>query len=136
MKEVGFGTAACPKSMYVLHMTSSSSSDVVLDEGRVLSDPERLIWSASWSLKAEQSSSSLANVHLVSGPSFELDYDVAIGNARRVFADMFGTDAEFLPRAPDPEEIVIGGGESNEDSAETIDTDKTSENTESLKSDA
>ena len=82
----------------------------------------------------------MADIHLVSGPSFELDYDVAIGNARRVFADMFGTDAEFLPRAPDPEEIVIGGGESNEDnvqeSAETLDTDKTSENTESLKNDA
>ena len=78
----------------------------------------------------------MANVHLVSGPSFELDYDVAIGNARRVFADMFGTDAEFLPRAPDPEEIVIGGVESNEESAETLDADKTTENTESLKNDA
>ena len=82
----------------------------------------------------------IANVHLVSGPSFELDYDLAIGNARRVFADMFGTDAEFLPRAQDPEEIVIGGGESNEDnvqeSAETLDADKTSEKTESLKNDA
>ena len=82
----------------------------------------------------------MANIDLVSGPSFELDYDVAIGNARRVFAGMFGTDAEFLPRAPDPEEIVIGGGESNEDnvqeSTETLDTDKTTENTESLKNDA
>ena len=82
----------------------------------------------------------MANIDLVSGPSFELDYDVAIGNARRVFADMFGTDAEFLPRAPDPEEIVIGGGESYEDnvqeSAETLDTDKTTESTESLKNDA
>ena len=72
----------------------------------------------------------------MSGPSFELDYDVAIGNARRVFSDMFGADAEFLPRAPDPEEIVIGGGESNEECAETVEADKTSENTESLKNDA
>ena len=27
---------------------------------------------------------------------------------------MFGPDAEFLPRAPDPEEIVIGGGPESE----------------------
>lgn len=114
VQEVGFGTAACPKSMYVLHMTSRDVAADALEESRVLQDPSRLIWSATWSVRAERARPAVGNVHFVSGPSFELDYDEAIGHARRVFADMFGQDAEFLPRAPDPEEIVIGGGDEQE----------------------
>ena len=35
---------------------------------------------------------------------------------------MFGPDAEFLPRAPDPEEIVIGGGPESEPATNEDDT--------------
>jgi len=116
VKEVGFGTAACPKGMYVLHLTSRCDGDVddvaTLDEKRILDEPDRLIWSASFANRVEEAEPVHGNnIHFCSGPGFELDYDDAIGNARRVFADMFGTDAEFLPRAPDPEEIVIGGAD-------------------------
>ncbi|XP_058129228.1 rab proteins geranylgeranyltransferase component A [Anopheles ziemanni] len=48
-----------------------------------------------------------AGIRLTCGPYHELDYDQSIDQARRIFQDMF-PDEEFLPRAPDPEEIIIG----------------------------
>lgn len=41
-------------------------------------------------------------------PFYELDYDKSIQNARNIFSKLY-SDQEFLPRAPDPEEIVIDG---------------------------
>lgn len=41
-------------------------------------------------------------------PFYELDYDLSIENAYEIFKKLYN-DAEFLPRAPDPEEIVIEG---------------------------
>lgn len=41
-------------------------------------------------------------------PYYELDYDSSIKNARTIFSKLY-EDADFLPRAPDPEEIVIEG---------------------------
>lgn len=41
-------------------------------------------------------------------PFYELDYDKSIQDARNIFSKLYA-DQEFLPRAPDPEEIVIEG---------------------------
>jgi len=41
---------------------------------------------------------------------------------------MSGPDTEFLPRAPDPEEIVIGGGESEPTNEDDIKPAVTSDN--------
>lgn len=46
-------------------------------------------------------------IHLACGPLYELDYDESIVRARAIFKDIY-PDEEFLPRAPDPEEIIIG----------------------------
>ncbi|XP_035901717.1 rab proteins geranylgeranyltransferase component A [Anopheles stephensi] len=46
-------------------------------------------------------------VHLVCGPYHELDYDQTIQQARTMFREIY-PDEDFLPRAPDPEEIIIG----------------------------
>lgn len=46
-------------------------------------------------------------VHLACGPLYELDYDESIARARAIFKDIY-PEEEFLPRAPDPEEIIIG----------------------------
>ena len=50
-----------------------------------------------------------ANVHW----NFELDFDATIERARVLFGYMF-QDEDFLPRAPDPEEIIIGGDDETE----------------------
>lgn len=41
------------------------------------------------------------------GPFMELDYDESIRQSRLLYAKMYPDD-EFLPKAPEPEEIVIG----------------------------
>ncbi len=51
-----------------------------------------------------------SNVYLCSGPRFELDYDASIAHCRATFEAMFPGE-EFLPRAPEPEEIIIGDDE-------------------------
>ena len=48
------------------------------------------------------------SLFLTSGPHFELDYDTTIENARNLYTNMF-PEEPFLPRAPDPEEIILGG---------------------------
>lgn len=48
------------------------------------------------------------NVHIACGPIFELDYDETIRRAKKMFNEIYPDD-EFLPRAPDPEEIIIEG---------------------------
>lgn len=52
-----------------------------------------------------------ANVYLCSGPDLELDFESAVKQAKEIFSKMY-PDSEFLPRAPDPEEIVLEGDES------------------------
>lgn len=47
------------------------------------------------------------NLHFTASPEFTLDYDASIEKARTIFINIY-PDTEFLPRAPDPEEIIIG----------------------------
>ena len=51
-----------------------------------------------------------SNIWSAAGPQHELDFDAAIISAKTIFHGMF-PDEEFLPRAPDPEEIVFGEDE-------------------------
>ncbi|XP_053659096.1 rab proteins geranylgeranyltransferase component A [Anopheles marshallii] len=48
-----------------------------------------------------------AGIRLVCGPYHELDYDQSIQQAKAMFSEIY-PDEDFLPRAPDPEEIIIG----------------------------
>uniref|UniRef100_A0AAG5D0P0 Rab proteins geranylgeranyltransferase component A n=1 Tax=Anopheles atroparvus TaxID=41427 RepID=A0AAG5D0P0_ANOAO len=48
-----------------------------------------------------------AGIRLTCGPHHELDYDQSIEQAKRIFRDIY-PEEDFLPRAPDPEEIIIG----------------------------
>lgn len=52
-----------------------------------------------------------ANVYLCSGPDLDLDFEYAVTEAKEIFSKMY-PDSEFLPRAPDPEEILLEGEES------------------------
>ncbi|XP_058834911.1 rab proteins geranylgeranyltransferase component A [Topomyia yanbarensis] len=46
-------------------------------------------------------------IYLACGPFAELDFDESIARAKAIFKDIY-PEEEFLPRAPDPEEIIIG----------------------------
>ncbi|PNF21570.1 hypothetical protein B7P43_G12710 [Cryptotermes secundus] len=52
-----------------------------------------------------------AKVYLCSGPDLDLDFEYAVTEAKAIFSKMY-PDSEFLPRAPDPEEILLEGEES------------------------
>ncbi|XP_075235250.1 rab escort protein [Lycorma delicatula] len=70
----------------------------------------QLIWSLQFNVP-ETSVDNLSddipdNVHLCSGPDFDIDIDYVVDQAKAIFNKMY-PDCEFLPRAPDPEEIVL-----------------------------
>lgn len=45
-------------------------------------------------------------VHLACGPYLELDYDTSINQGRELFLKIYPNE-EFLPRCPEPEEIIL-----------------------------
>lgn len=139
VQEVGHGTAACPKGMYVLHLTQKvdvdeevEGNDGPLSLEPILKDRGALLWSLDFEIVAEEVDDEAytnmhhKNVHLCSGPVFELDYDRAIENAMKVCHTMYPNEP-FLPRAPDPEEIVIGESEEPEHNKDTSENAQTSD---------
>ena len=113
--EVSSGTAACPKGLHMLHASSAGEVDLVSEvKDLVASD---LIYSISWQQEEQitsNCSTTLSNTFLAAGPRHELDLTLAIEAARSVHKKLY-PEEDFLPRAPDPEEILIGGeGESDE----------------------
>ena len=113
--EVSSGTAACPKGLHMLHASSAGEVDLVSEvKGLVASD---LIYSISWHQEEQTTSNcstTLSNAFIAAGPRHELDLTLAIEAARSVHKKLY-PEEDFLPRAPDPEEILIGGeGESDE----------------------
>lgn len=79
------------------------------------SEPTTILWSMTFNIptctKCDHASETpIAGLHLACGPHFELDYDRSIDEASALFKKIYPND-EFLPRAPDPEEIIIGDEE-------------------------
>lgn len=111
VQEVGHATAACPKGMYCLHLTKTGGGDESgIDKSldKILQDKSRLVWSLDFKITTDAyNAQSNGNLYFCTGPLFELDYDQSIENAKNICKNMF-PDEEFLPRAPDPEEIIIG----------------------------
>ena len=116
--EVGAGTAACPKGLHLLHASTSGEADLVAEVKPLVASS--LLYSLSWQQQehlTSDCSTSLSNTFLAAGPRHELDLTLAIEAARSVHKRLY-PEEEFLPRAPDPEEILIGGGEAEEKEAQ------------------
>ena len=117
--EVGAGTAACPKGLHLLHASTAGEVDLVAEVKPLVASG--LLYSLSWQQEehlTSDCSTSLANTFLAAGPRHELDLTLAIEAARSVHKRLY-PEEEFLPRAPDPEEILIGGGEADEKEPES-----------------
>jgi len=117
--EVGAGTAACPKGLHLLHASTAGEVDLVTEVKPLVASG--LLYSLSWQQEEKHltadCSTSLSNTFLAAGPRHELDLTLAIEAARSVHKRLY-PEEEFLPRAPDPEEILIGGGEADEKEAQ------------------
>jgi len=99
----------------IFHLTTPAlsedpASDLAIFTSQLFDQSDAQIIFSSYFTIAAQSSKSPAAEHIyyTDPPTYELDYDAAIANARDIFGKMF-PDADFLPRAPDPEEIVVDG---------------------------
>lgn len=82
------------------------------DKEEVAESPKpQVLWSLYLNLPASDiklNDTAPNNLHLCSGPDLELDFDFAVNQAKSIFEAMY-PDEDFLPRAPDPEEIVLEG---------------------------
>ena len=115
--EVGAGAAACPRGLHLLHLTGPGELDLeMVAQVRGLVREESLLYSLSWTQTgAGWGAEAGSGLWQAPGPSPELDFDLAIQQARHIYSGMFPED-EFLPRAPDPEEIIFGDEEQGKDS--------------------
>ncbi|KAL0273377.1 UNVERIFIED_CONTAM: hypothetical protein PYX00_006058 [Menopon gallinae] len=123
--ELGPGTSTCPGKVFVVHMTTVATRDAAADLSHVIdalfdrestdSEKPKILWSVTWNATEDVSiESKLDNVKICSGPTTELDFNFSIDEARRLFKEIC-PDEEFLPRAPDPDEIILPCDETAEE---------------------
>ncbi|XP_052815903.1 rab proteins geranylgeranyltransferase component A 2-like isoform X2 [Mya arenaria] len=121
--ELPSSSMSSPRGLYVNHLTRQGKDDVLPKDDLAYavntlfnSDPESTDQSKPsvvWSLFFSQFDQSViqdsdhlpSNVVLMSGPGSELDIDQCVGEARAVFQKIL-PDEEFLPKAPNPEDII------------------------------
>uniref|UniRef100_A0A8D8Y315 Rab proteins geranylgeranyltransferase component A n=3 Tax=Cacopsylla melanoneura TaxID=428564 RepID=A0A8D8Y315_9HEMI len=125
--ELGPSTHACPSGLFVVHMTCkqelTAKEDLKTTVEKLLncapydgvtktdgSDTRAQVLYALYfnvpdTSHCDLSSSVPQNVHLCSGPDLDLDFDFAVNQAKEIFTKMYPGE-EFLPRAPDADEIV------------------------------
>ncbi|XP_046868894.1 rab proteins geranylgeranyltransferase component A [Drosophila willistoni] len=109
-------SGACPEGLYIFHITTpAQSEDPIADlapfTSQIFQSISQIVFSSHFTLYSPQSLEANAlplSIHCTSGPIYEIDYDAAISEAHRIFMELYPTEV-FLPRAPDPEEIVIDG---------------------------
>jgi len=124
--EVGPGTAACPRGLQVVHGSCvDDDTDIDASIRSVLPD-KSVLYSASFIQisRTGNALTSLENVYRAGGPMPELDFDTAVQQGSEIYTAMF-PDQPFLPRAPDPEEIIIG--EEEEKEPDTVNEDQKTE---------
>ncbi|XP_055906238.1 rab proteins geranylgeranyltransferase component A [Eupeodes corollae] len=117
-------SGTCPKGLYLIHITAEAvSNDPEADLepfAKQIFNPDlqgapKLLFAAYFLTKRckvcqqNQTDSTKLVPRLLStcGPFFEIDYDSSIQNAKNMFEKIYPNES-FLPRAPDPEEIIIG----------------------------
>lgn len=86
-------------------------------------DKPLVLWSCYYSIpntnNLDLQSGVPDNVFVCSGPDLDLDYDTAVDKAKAMFGEIY-PGAEFLPRAPDPEDIIFEADDEEKPKAEEI----------------
>ncbi|EDV98245.1 rab proteins geranylgeranyltransferase component A [Drosophila grimshawi] len=110
-------SGTCPEGLYIFHLTTPAisedpSADLAAFTAQLFqANAPQILYSAYFTLTAQTipKTSTAMPICCTAAPTYELDYDAAIANARDIFDKLYGEAEEFLPRAPDPEEIVVEG---------------------------
>ncbi|XP_078601870.1 rab proteins geranylgeranyltransferase component A 2-like isoform X2 [Branchiostoma floridae x Branchiostoma japonicum] len=124
--ELGNGASACPKGMFVVHLTSQGTGSAKADlqsaaeklfqpldgDADTESDRPKVLWCVYFNQldTTDCDPSSLytglpENIVVTSGPGVDLGYEQAVQQARSLFEQMCPGE-EFLPAAPNPEDII------------------------------
>lgn len=117
--ELGDSSWCVPKGLYLVHLSCLSMSETSKQDFLPIieklfstvqdsSGRPQLIWSLFYNISFVDNSvrSNSDNLFVVDGPVFEMDYGKCISEAKSIFEKMFPNE-EFLPKAPDAEDIVI-----------------------------
>ncbi|XP_072941819.1 rab proteins geranylgeranyltransferase component A 2 isoform X2 [Epargyreus clarus] len=120
--EVGPATGSCPKGLFVVYFITNKVNDAESDlrpyaekifdmtggDQTEHSEKPKCLWSLFYNVKDSSAAvrSGSERVHVCSGPDAGLDFDRAVEQAEQIFKKICPGE-EFLPRAPDPEEIVF-----------------------------
>ncbi|XP_037944543.1 rab proteins geranylgeranyltransferase component A [Teleopsis dalmanni] len=114
-------SGTCLKGVYIMHLTTPAISDKPEEDllpftNQIFSkqNATSILCSAYFTVTACERSQNMAPVdtatpiYCTAAPVYEVDYDSTIDNARDIFKRMYEV-VEFLPRAPDPDEIIVEG---------------------------
>ncbi|XP_033632018.1 rab proteins geranylgeranyltransferase component A 2-like [Asterias rubens] len=126
--ELGHGSCACPRDMFVVHLTSTGTGQAKNDLQYALeklfqplnkedSDSESVKPKVLWSLFFSQVDTSVcddealaaglpSNVLVTAGPGTAVGFEHAVAQAKRLFEKICPGE-DFLPAAPEPEDIVF-----------------------------
>uniref|UniRef100_T1GGU2 Uncharacterized protein n=1 Tax=Megaselia scalaris TaxID=36166 RepID=T1GGU2_MEGSC len=107
-------SGTCPKGLYLIHVTTklenSPEEDLKVFKEKLFNENVKPIYSAYFNLPpcflCQGNVINSEHIFECCGSFFELDYDKSMDNAESVFKKLY-PDVDFLPRAPDPEEIII-----------------------------
>lgn len=141
-------TYVCPQDLYIVYMICRSTGATAEDDLVPISDllfckpntsgcavnieeenpvPKKpnILWCTFFNQMdtstVDLNSNVPAGLFVTSSPDVDLDYELAVKEAREIFEKMYPGE-EFLPRAPDPEDILIEK-HNNADEAEKIEND-------------
>lgn len=103
-----------PKGLHLIHITTKSSNTPLEDlkpfVEHIFTEDHKSLYTAYFTLPpcsgCQGKILASDNIFECCGSFYELDYDKSIENAESVFKKLY-PDEEFLPRAPDPEEIIV-----------------------------
>ncbi|XP_071093841.1 rab proteins geranylgeranyltransferase component A 1-like [Haliotis cracherodii] len=109
----------CPRDSFVVHVTRTGSGDPEADLSPIIQtlfggseqtdDKPCILWSLFYSQDDQSdvtpSSSTPSNVYLLPGPGTEIDMDDIVLHARKIW-EKICPDEEFLPKPPNPEDII------------------------------
>ncbi|XP_059051334.1 rab proteins geranylgeranyltransferase component A 2 [Achroia grisella] len=123
--EVGAATGSCPKGLFVVYFITNKVTDAESDlrpyaekifdmsggDQTSISDKPKCLWSLFYNAAdgggvSSAAASDAGGVYVCAGPDAGLDFDRAVLQAEEIFKKICPGE-EFLPRAPDPEEIVF-----------------------------
>lgn len=116
--EVGSGSLCVPPGLFLVFMTCKSKHsaaredlmpffDLLFFQKGESGDQVQVLWSCFFNKSSPQNvSCGESNIHVFRNATQGVDYESNISEAKALFHRLFPED-DFLPRAPDAEDIVI-----------------------------